>query len=210
MRLGQGGGWERVGRDVGGSGWKAVPPSWGNPQPQGVGLSCPRLHLHLRVRGVPSAPRHFFCGLDPWPLSCQNEEVLKKCAQEYLSRVKKEEQRYQALKVHAEEKLDRYCHAGSAPKGCSAAPALAWAGWMSPSAICNRSKSACTLHACFDKSGMRVVISRVPSQSTSVSQGWPFPWAPVLGPLFQAAGAGGLVRPAELGGGRREAPTGKG
>lgn len=37
----------------------------------------------------------------------QNEEVLKKCAQEYLSRVKKEEQRYQALKVHAEEKLDR-------------------------------------------------------------------------------------------------------
>lgn len=40
-------------------------------------------------------------------LSCQNEEVLKKCAQEYLSRVKKEEQRYQALKVHAEEKLDR-------------------------------------------------------------------------------------------------------
>ncbi|XP_076982387.1 transforming acidic coiled-coil-containing protein 2 isoform X3 [Tamandua tetradactyla] len=37
----------------------------------------------------------------------KNEEVLKKCAQEYLSRVKKEEQRYQALKVHAEEKLDR-------------------------------------------------------------------------------------------------------
>ncbi|KAG8140014.1 hypothetical protein E2320_002738, partial [Naja naja] len=27
----------------------------------------------------------------------KNEEVLKKCAQEYLSRVKKEEQRYQAL-----------------------------------------------------------------------------------------------------------------
>lgn len=40
-------------------------------------------------------------------LPYQNEEVLKKCAQEYLSRVKKEEQRYQALKVHAEEKLDR-------------------------------------------------------------------------------------------------------
>ncbi|XP_074446366.1 transforming acidic coiled-coil-containing protein 2 isoform X22 [Larus michahellis] len=37
----------------------------------------------------------------------KNEEVLKKCAQEYLSRVKKEEQRYQALKIHAEEKLDR-------------------------------------------------------------------------------------------------------
>ncbi|XP_036915498.1 transforming acidic coiled-coil-containing protein 2 isoform X11 [Sturnira hondurensis] len=37
----------------------------------------------------------------------KNEDVLKKCAQEYLSRVKKEEQRYQALKVHAEEKLDR-------------------------------------------------------------------------------------------------------
>lgn len=39
--------------------------------------------------------------------SFKNEEVLKKCAQEYLSRVKKEEQRYQALKIHAEEKLDR-------------------------------------------------------------------------------------------------------
>lgn len=49
----------------------------------------------------------FFCGHILCPLSCQNEEVLKKCAQEYLSRVKKEEQRYQALKVHAEEKLDR-------------------------------------------------------------------------------------------------------
>lgn len=48
-----------------------------------------------------------FRGRDLCPLSCQNEEVLKKCAQEYLSRVKKEEQRYQALKVHAEEKLDR-------------------------------------------------------------------------------------------------------
>jgi hypothetical protein len=37
----------------------------------------------------------------------QNEEALKKCAQDYLARVKQEEQRYQALKVHAEEKLDR-------------------------------------------------------------------------------------------------------
>ncbi|XP_033956911.1 uncharacterized protein tacc2 [Pseudochaenichthys georgianus] len=37
----------------------------------------------------------------------KNEEVLKKCAQEYLCRVRKEEQRYQALKIHAEEKLDR-------------------------------------------------------------------------------------------------------
>ena len=46
-------------------------------------------------------------GLTPVPCRHQNEEVLKKCAQEYLSRVKKEEQRYQALKVHAEEKLDR-------------------------------------------------------------------------------------------------------
>lgn len=40
--------------------------------------------------------------------SFQNEEVLKKCAQEYLSRVRKEEQRYQALKIHAEEKLDKW------------------------------------------------------------------------------------------------------
>ncbi|XP_061118830.1 transforming acidic coiled-coil-containing protein 1-like [Conger conger] len=36
----------------------------------------------------------------------KNEEVLKKCAQEYLQRVKQEEQRYQTLKLHAEEKLD--------------------------------------------------------------------------------------------------------
>ncbi|XP_061689164.1 transforming acidic coiled-coil-containing protein 1 isoform X2 [Syngnathoides biaculeatus] len=37
----------------------------------------------------------------------KNEEVLKKCAQDYLARIKQEEQRYQTLKVHAEEKLDR-------------------------------------------------------------------------------------------------------
>ncbi|XP_039210176.1 transforming acidic coiled-coil-containing protein 1 isoform X3 [Crotalus tigris] len=37
----------------------------------------------------------------------KNEEALKKCAQDYLNRVKQEEQRYQALKIHAEEKLDK-------------------------------------------------------------------------------------------------------
>lgn len=37
----------------------------------------------------------------------KNEEALKKCAQDYLARVKQEEQRYQALKVHAEEKLSK-------------------------------------------------------------------------------------------------------
>ncbi|MGH0179984.1 UNVERIFIED_CONTAM: hypothetical protein FKN15_003024 [Acipenser sinensis] len=37
----------------------------------------------------------------------KNEEVLKRCAQEYLARVKQEEQRYQTLKIHAEEKLDK-------------------------------------------------------------------------------------------------------
>ncbi|XP_028314410.1 transforming acidic coiled-coil-containing protein 1-like isoform X2 [Gouania willdenowi] len=37
----------------------------------------------------------------------KNEEALKKCAHEYLARVKQEEQRYQTLKVHAEEKLDK-------------------------------------------------------------------------------------------------------
>ncbi|NWV86209.1 TACC3 protein, partial [Dasyornis broadbenti] len=37
----------------------------------------------------------------------RNEEVLKKCAEEYLARIKKEEQRYQALKAHAEEKLQQ-------------------------------------------------------------------------------------------------------
>lgn len=38
----------------------------------------------------------------------QNEEVLKKCAQDYLARIKQEEQRYQTLKLHAEEKLTKY------------------------------------------------------------------------------------------------------
>ncbi|KAM3940746.1 transforming acidic coiled-coil-containing protein 3 isoform 2-T2 [Leptodactylus fuscus] len=37
----------------------------------------------------------------------KNEEALKKCVEDYLSRIKKEEQRYQALKAHAEEKLNR-------------------------------------------------------------------------------------------------------
>uniref|UniRef100_A0A3P9L3Y0 Transforming acidic coiled-coil-containing protein C-terminal domain-containing protein n=1 Tax=Oryzias latipes TaxID=8090 RepID=A0A3P9L3Y0_ORYLA len=37
----------------------------------------------------------------------KNEEILKKCAQDYLSRVQKEEQRYHALKIHSEEKLDK-------------------------------------------------------------------------------------------------------
>ncbi|XP_037992302.1 transforming acidic coiled-coil-containing protein 3 isoform X2 [Motacilla alba alba] len=37
----------------------------------------------------------------------KNEEVLKKCAEDYLARIKKEEQRYQALKAHAEEKLQQ-------------------------------------------------------------------------------------------------------
>ncbi|XP_010575688.1 PREDICTED: transforming acidic coiled-coil-containing protein 3 isoform X2 [Haliaeetus leucocephalus] len=35
----------------------------------------------------------------------KNEEALKKCVEEYLARIKKEEQRYQTLKAHAEEKL---------------------------------------------------------------------------------------------------------
>ncbi|XP_029901020.1 transforming acidic coiled-coil-containing protein 3 [Myripristis murdjan] len=37
----------------------------------------------------------------------KNEETLKACAQEYLARIKKEEQRYQTLKAHAEEKITR-------------------------------------------------------------------------------------------------------
>nr|XP_046222902.1 transforming acidic coiled-coil-containing protein 3-like isoform X2 [Oncorhynchus gorbuscha] len=35
----------------------------------------------------------------------KNEEMLKKCAQDYLARIKEEEQRYQALKAHAEQKI---------------------------------------------------------------------------------------------------------
>ena len=79
----------------------------GDPRRLGSQTWSSGLHPHQRILGVSSSPQHFSCGLDPCPLSHQNEEVLKKCAQEYLSRVKKEEQRYQALKVHAEEKLDR-------------------------------------------------------------------------------------------------------
>ncbi|MEE6462732.1 hypothetical protein FKM82_001689 [Ascaphus truei] len=37
----------------------------------------------------------------------KNEEALKKCVEDYLTRIKKEEQRYQALKAHAEEKLNQ-------------------------------------------------------------------------------------------------------
>ncbi|XP_073339737.1 transforming acidic coiled-coil-containing protein 3 isoform X2 [Pagrus major] len=37
----------------------------------------------------------------------KNEETLKACAQDYLVRIKKEEQRYQTLKAHAEEKIGR-------------------------------------------------------------------------------------------------------
>uniref|UniRef100_A0AAY5EDC1 Transforming acidic coiled-coil-containing protein C-terminal domain-containing protein n=1 Tax=Electrophorus electricus TaxID=8005 RepID=A0AAY5EDC1_ELEEL len=37
----------------------------------------------------------------------KNEETLKQCAQNYLARLQKEEQRYQMLKSHAEEKIDQ-------------------------------------------------------------------------------------------------------
>ncbi|KAK2490161.1 hypothetical protein MC885_013438 [Smutsia gigantea] len=37
--------------------------------------------------------------------AAQNEESLKKCVQDYIVRIEKEGQRYQALKAHAEEKL---------------------------------------------------------------------------------------------------------
>ncbi|KAG9274963.1 transforming acidic coiled-coil-containing protein 3 [Astyanax mexicanus] len=37
----------------------------------------------------------------------KNEETLKQCAQSYLARLQKEEQRYQMLKTHAEEKIEQ-------------------------------------------------------------------------------------------------------
>ncbi|TST98546.1 ATP-dependent RNA helicase TDRD9 [Bagarius yarrelli] len=37
----------------------------------------------------------------------KNEETLKRCAQSYLARLQKEEQRYQMLKTHAEEKIEQ-------------------------------------------------------------------------------------------------------
>uniref|UniRef100_A0A3P8XZ91 Transforming acidic coiled-coil-containing protein C-terminal domain-containing protein n=1 Tax=Esox lucius TaxID=8010 RepID=A0A3P8XZ91_ESOLU len=42
---------------------------------------------------------------DPANELSNNEEMLKKCAQDYLARIKKEEQRYQTLKAHAEQKI---------------------------------------------------------------------------------------------------------
>uniref|UniRef100_A0A3B3WKK5 Transforming acidic coiled-coil-containing protein C-terminal domain-containing protein n=1 Tax=Poecilia mexicana TaxID=48701 RepID=A0A3B3WKK5_9TELE len=36
----------------------------------------------------------------------KNEETLKSCAQDYLERIKKGDQRYQTLKAHAEEKIN--------------------------------------------------------------------------------------------------------
>lgn len=35
----------------------------------------------------------------------KNEDSLKKCVEEYIAKIEKEGQRYQALKAHAEEKL---------------------------------------------------------------------------------------------------------
>lgn len=37
----------------------------------------------------------------------KNEESLKKCVQDYIGRIEAEGQRYQALKAHAEEKLQQ-------------------------------------------------------------------------------------------------------
>ncbi|XP_069060052.1 transforming acidic coiled-coil-containing protein 3 [Pleurodeles waltl] len=37
----------------------------------------------------------------------KNEEALKKCVENYAAKVQKEEQRYQALKAHAEEKINK-------------------------------------------------------------------------------------------------------
>ena len=43
-------------------------------------------------------------------LSIQNEDTLKKCVADYQSKLKKQDERYQALKAHAEEKLEQYVH----------------------------------------------------------------------------------------------------
>ena len=59
-------------------------------------MRCCVVHLHIIARQ-----------LNMLYMYLQNEEVLKKCAQDYLMRIKQEEQRYQTLKVHAEEKLDK-------------------------------------------------------------------------------------------------------
>ena len=91
-RRGLGGSWRRFGGPSSPDGW--------------VGHGGQGLHPHPYPSGSPAFLGFSSVGLTPM-LYHQNEEVLKKCAQEYLSRVKKEEQRYQALKVHAEEKLDR-------------------------------------------------------------------------------------------------------
>lgn len=38
-------------------------------------------------------------------LILKNEDSLKKCIEQYIEKIEKEGQRYQALKAHAEEKL---------------------------------------------------------------------------------------------------------
>jgi len=62
-----------------------------------------RMYHPIRATSLCSVPMQ----MDVLICFFQNEEALKKCAQDYLTRVKQEEQRYQALKVHAEEKLDK-------------------------------------------------------------------------------------------------------
>lgn len=51
------------------------------------------------------------------PSSSQNEESLKKCVEDYIGRVEKEAQKYQALKAQAEEKLQQCVGLGGAGAG---------------------------------------------------------------------------------------------
>lgn len=45
--------------------------------------------------------------LNSFPFGPQNEETLKACARDYVARIKQDEQRYQTLKAHAEEKISQ-------------------------------------------------------------------------------------------------------
>ncbi|VFV20416.1 transforming acidic [Lynx pardinus] len=61
---------------------------------------CPRVLVSARGQRRDGAVPRF-----PSAHSFKNEESLKRCVGDYIARIEKEAQRYQALKAHAEEKL---------------------------------------------------------------------------------------------------------
>lgn len=83
-------------------------PGWGSLSPTAPGPQKPSLDHSTAERSLLTSPRSLLTSphsllTSPRPL--QNEDSLKKCVEDYIVRVEKEGQRYQALKTQAEEKL---------------------------------------------------------------------------------------------------------